>query len=189
MKKIAMAAVLSLATCGAFAQAYVGGGLGMSHFNVDCDGTSYCSKTDSAFKAYGGYKFTPLFGFEVSYLAIGQADVQSTNTQGHLAVTELKASAVTAALALRADWGSYVTGVLRVGLAGVLTNVDVSVTGHAAESRTDSSTKLAPYLGLGLELPVTPQLRGVLSADFTRGEFDGQTANVRLFGAGLQYGF
>ena len=72
-------ALLSLATGSAFAQTYVGIGVGASHANKGCGAADvmgaidHCDKNDTAIKLYGGYQLpgTPWAG-ELTYFDLGK---------------------------------------------------------------------------------------------------------------------
>lgn len=55
------------------AQAYFGAGAGRSKADLDCSGTTSCDRTDTAFKLFGGYMFTPNWGVEGTYYDQGKA--------------------------------------------------------------------------------------------------------------------
>ncbi len=54
---------------------YVGASVGMSYGRDVCDGVTtlgFCDDTDTGWKVYGGYQFTPVWGVEVFYTDLGE---------------------------------------------------------------------------------------------------------------------
>jgi OOP family OmpA-OmpF porin len=95
MKKTVLCAVLgaALAPCGtAFAQDetkgfYAGISLGQSKFKGACDSeagvaVSNCKDTDTAWKIFGGYQFTPNLAVELGYNDFGRISGDATLTFG-----------------------------------------------------------------------------------------------------------
>jgi len=196
MKKIALAAAMSVASFGAFAQAYLAVGAGASRASIACVNTVKCKTTDSGFKVYGGYKLTPNVALEVGYIDFGKAnfDFGTYNDSGFLVrgSSTAEVNAFTAAVAGRLAFGSGFEGVARLGVAHVKTSIRLTRTLFEFKyTQVDDSdeTKFKPYLGMGLEYAFTKSLKGVLSADFSRSEIDGDTADVRLVGVGLHADF
>jgi len=76
---------------------YFGGALGQSEGSSYCDGASGCEDSDTAWKVFGGYKFTDKLAVEGAYMNLGDmyknsehSDVSafSINGVGSLPVTE-----------------------------------------------------------------------------------------------------
>ncbi len=61
---ILLAAAASLCASSSFAQAYVGGAVGISEVDASCDDTLSCDTSDTGFKLYAGYRLGQ--GFSVS---------------------------------------------------------------------------------------------------------------------------
>jgi len=179
MKKTVLASLLAAASMGAFAQGYLGAGFGVSHLNIDCEGTTSCDTSDTGYKVYGGYKFAPMFAVELGYLDFGKAKLAGfgTNYYGYsyLVNGDVKVSAFTLA------------GVARLGVANVNTKAAASV--YGTEYYNESETKAKLYYGLGLEFAFNKNIKGVVSADFTQSELSGEKGDVRLIGIGVQYDF
>ncbi len=76
MKKIAVAGLLTALMAGASAQVYVGGTVGVSQLELDCEGATTCDDTGSGSKIYGGYKITPNVSIEAGYINFGKANVK-----------------------------------------------------------------------------------------------------------------
>lgn len=85
-KKLSVLAAAVLATLTAPAlQAqgfYVGAGVGQSDFRDACDGLAdiglSCDDTDTGWKLFGGFQFTPNWGVEAFYADLGEASVSGT---------------------------------------------------------------------------------------------------------------
>ena len=92
-KRVVAAGALSIAIClpgVAIGQGlYVGGAIGSSNFRQGCDGLPAglsCKKTDSGWKGFAGYQFTPHWGVEVVGAEFGKASViffASSNAAGN----------------------------------------------------------------------------------------------------------
>ncbi len=185
MKKIVLTALLASATAGAFAQTYMGAGVGFARTKVNCSGTTSCTQSDKGVKLYAGYSYTPMIAGEVGYVDFGNASTQKSPELIPVN-TDVGASAITAALVLRMDVAPALTGVVRAGAARVRTNV-TEVAGLQSTDRVQTKTK--PYGGLALEYSFTKQAKAVLSADFTQSVFDGAKGKLQLIGVGVQYAF
>lgn len=184
-----MAAVLAMSGS-AFAQVYIGAGAGLTNYAVDCDGAESCDTTSSGGKVYAGYAFTPNVAAEIGYLDFGKAKTSGyVNYYGswYLLHVDLKSTAVTAAVALRAALSPSLSGVARFGVSQ--TKVTSQVYSGGAHAPDESQTKTKPYVGLGLEYGFTKNVKGTLSADFTQGEVEGDSGSLRMVGVGLQYNF
>ena len=171
---------------GASAQVYVGGTVGVSQLELDCEGATTCDDTGSGSKIYGGYKITPNVSIEAGYINFGKAKAADSS----LTVT-LKSTALFLAVAGRADLSPNFALSGRLGLANVKGKGEVVgfVPGYGSlnYSETDSTTKA--YVGVAAEYAFTKNFKGVASADFTQTEFDGDSGAVRLFSVGVQYDF
>ncbi len=195
MKKIVLASLLATAFGAASAQGYIGGSAGLTSFDVDCDGTTRCDTSDAGLKLYAGYKFNPAFALELGYLDFGkvQADGYLAGYVGGFYFssptfmsTQIDVSGVTVSAALRGAFTPALNGVLRLGIASITTESSAKLLGSSGSA---SETNAAPYLGLGLEYAFTKNLKGTVSADFSRFEVDGETGSVRMVGIGAQYDF
>jgi OmpA-OmpF porin, OOP family len=179
-KQLAVIAALAFSSA-AFAQGYGGVALGVTKFSVDCGGTSTCDETDTGGKIFGGVKFTPNWGAELSYFDFGKANA----TLG-AASSDIKASAFGAGVAFSGVLNPGWTGVARLGLARVKTKVSVTIGGLTA-SDSENSTKA--YYGFGIGYTVMPKLSIDAAADFSKWKFDTDSDNVRLLSIGLTYSF
>lgn len=179
MKKIALAAMISLVAGGAMAQAYVGVGVGQSKIPTDCVAGVTCKDTDTGYKLYGGYMFNKFVGAELGYIDFGKATIDVS-----FAHAEVKAHAVTLAAVGRGELGAGFSGVGRLGMA----NSSIDETSNFGFADSGSTTKL--YWGLGLEYAFSKQIKGALMYDHTDGKTEGgDSGSLRLISVGIQAHF
>ena len=184
MKKIAIAfaAAASLVSTGAMAQAYVSGGVGMSRADIDCEGVATCDKNDVAVKLTGGYSLGNGFAAELGYINFGKAKLADSGVSA-----DVKANAFTLGGAYRAELSPAFGLSARLGLARVKTKVSASVPGFGSGSLSETKTK--PYVGVGVDYALAPQLKLEVGADFTRGEIQGEKADLSAVTVGLRFDF
>lgn len=188
MKKTILAMLLAGSVAGAMAQTYAGVSLGMGSFKIDCSGTLGCTKSDLGGKVYGGYMLAPMVSAELGYVDFGSALTRSSSG-GAMVSASVEAVAVTAALALRAEVMPAWTGVARLGVASVRSTRKNTVDATGVVYGEGSQMKTKPYLGLGLEYALTPQLKATLGADVTQATVDDSKGQVRLYSLGAQYAY
>jgi OOP family OmpA-OmpF porin len=180
VKQIAVIAALILSSA-ALAQGYVGAAVGATKFDVDCSGTTTCDDTDTGGKLFGGFKFTPNWGAELSYFDFGKAKA----TLGPDS-SELKATAFGAGFSFSGTFAPGWTGVARLGAARVKSKVSATVGGLAT---SDSENHTKAYYGFGVGYMVMPNLSIDAAADFTKWKFDTDSDNLRLLSLGVTYSF
>lgn len=167
------------------AQLYGGGTIGPSYVDFDCGPIPDCKHESTGFKLYAGFNATAHIAAELGYLGFGKGSAAAT--LGSLPITlKQEATALVLNGAFRFDMTPNFTGTVRVGLANVKTKASGSVLGIRG---SNSETKVAPYLGLGLECTIAQDLRIVAAVDATQSEIDDEKSDVRLISLGLQYGF
>lgn len=170
MKKnmlIALAAAAVLAPVAAQAESYVGANVGRSEQKLTVDGVAAFKDNDTAFKIYGGYQFTPVFGIEAGYADLGKAEI----TAGGLSAGANPKSiylAGTATLQLRkfALFG-------KVGAASNRTTF--SATGEADEKEKNSTV----LLGVGGSFAITPTVLAVVEYENFGKVVDEDGANLK----------
>lgn len=177
MKKVFLAAILAATAGAACAQGYVGGVVGLTHYGVDCAGTTSCDKSDSGYKVYGGYEFNPNWAIEVGYTDFGKTE----GAVGALSA-EVEAQAISVVGVLRGQFSSDWAGVVRLGIASVKAKL-------ANNFGSTSETEAKAYAGIGLEYAINKAFKVTASADFTDVEVQDQTGGVKMLSLGLQYGF
>jgi OmpA-OmpF porin, OOP family len=179
---IVAAAVASLVSTGAFAQAYISGAVGQGHANLDCAGVASCNNNGTAFKAVAGFGFGNGLAAELGYINFGKAKASDAG----LAV-ELKTEAITLGGAFLApiatDWNLSA----RLGVASVKANASASLVGVGSGSQSETKTQV--YGGFGVGYAVTKNASLEASADFSRFEFGGEKASLRALTLGARYTF
>jgi hypothetical protein len=180
MNKIISAFVLAMAAGSAGAAGYVEGTFGVANVDTDCAGTTSCKNNSTGFKLVGAFALNPEVSLELGYLSFGEGKATALGLDMTFSSTALYVGA-----AIRGDLGPAFTGVARVGLA----NVDSEVKANNGFSNKDASAQL--LFGLGLEYAVQPNVRIVGAIDFTKtAEVAGQpAANLRLITGGLRVSF
>lgn len=189
MKKIVLASLMTMAVGGAFAQAYVGGAVGMGHLDESCDGTTSCDRDDIGYKLYAGYKFTPNWAIEGGYADFGKGSVEGF-AYGIKVRGDAKSTATFLAGAFHGDITSQLSGVARLGVANVKSTIYTTILTGNVELPSQSGTTRRPLLGLGLGYAFTKNVKLTLDADFTKtAEIQGESDNLRLYTVGAQYSF
>ena len=184
MKTTALAIIAlttSLLSGTAFAQAYVGAAVGSVKADIDCAGTISCDNSSSGFKLIGGYKFTPNIAAELSYFDFGKAKARVNLPP--VADLEMTAKAFALGVAFSGNFNPSFYGVARLGVANV--KAEVAIVGAGS----DSATKTHPYFGLGVGYRLSKALSVDLAADFSKAEYAGEQANLRMLSVGLNYAF
>jgi opacity protein-like surface antigen len=150
-------ALTLLASAPAFSapQGYVTVGVGASHADIDCTGTSRCDNTGTAAKVVGGWEFANDFSAEVSYNYLGELKATVPSAEFGDIDASFKGSYWGLGLAWRPQIANNFGAVVRVGAAFVNVKTDVGFSGGSG-STSHSSTH--PYIGLGVSYAVTKEL-------------------------------
>lgn len=167
------------------AQGYVGLGIGSSHLNADCSGTTACDNNDTGFKVFGGFKFAPNVAGEITYLDFGKAKASVASGSGTIN-GELKTSGIGLGVAFMGEFSPEWSGVARLGVMRVKSKVSGSL---GSMSGSDSDTTTQAHLGLGVSYAVSKAMSIDASVDFSKSKYAGDSGNVRLIGVGLTFGF
>ena len=200
MKKTLIAgavALLSLSGASAFAQTYVGIGLGASHASHGCGAVAAtgaefgCDKNDTAIKLIGGYQLpgTPWAG-ELTYFDLGKF---KANGDGFGA--ETKDSYWGLGGAYRPSFGSGWGGVARVGAAYGSSKVDYSLAGpNGTIAGGHTKDGWHPYYGLGVNYELAKNVRIEADWDNTKitsqvPSFGSSTNIVNSYTIGASYSF
>jgi OOP family OmpA-OmpF porin len=188
MKKLIAAAALLACVGGASAQVYVGGALGATNQDVDCQGASKCDKNAVGGKLYAGYAIDPVFALEAGYANFGKFSASGTVSGLGLVPLDLRSSAVFILGAIRGAVVPDMKLVGRLGMANVTSKIDVSA---PSVSGTDSMSEISAYYGIGLEYTINKNLSASVEADFTKSADVAETGNglIRMISVGAQYRF
>jgi OOP family OmpA-OmpF porin len=184
MTVAAMAAAGLVFSASASAQVYVGASVGEANWNVDCSGTSSCKNNDTAYKVFGGYKFTPQWAVEVSYFDLGHATATVDGVGVKSSATGGDVSAVYTAQ-LSKQWNLF----YKLGVAEVNGKITGSLDGFSV---SDSKNTVQPVVGFGVNYLITPTVGIRADIDTRRVEVasgSGSSGNVTNFEIGLQAAF
>jgi OOP family OmpA-OmpF porin len=186
MKQFGLGALALVLSAAAGAETYVGGVIGASNVDIDCNYASQCDSGDTGVKLYGGYVLPhsplPQLALEVGYISFGQARASTPVTARTVDV-----SAFTFGAAMRLKFTPAFHGVGRLGMAYVDATGEGTLGPYLVRSTSDSRFQL--YAGLGLEYAITKQVKLVGTADFTSYDTGAESGSARLIGIGAQFGF
>jgi OOP family OmpA-OmpF porin len=76
--------------------AYVGGSIGQSKFKIECDPGFTCDDKDTAFRLFGGFKFSPNISAELGYADLGKSKISGFGVSAELKATAWDLSALLA---------------------------------------------------------------------------------------------
>jgi len=181
MKKSILALALgSLMTGTAFAEAYVGAGIGQGHIELNCtSASSGCNSYDTGFKLNGGYMVTPSIAVELDYIRFGHARAVVGGVN-----IEFTSSALGAGAAYFHHFTPKWSGMARLGVATVRMKGDTAVPGLA-----DSQASTNLFGGAGLAYELSKGLSITADIDLSRGKIDAEMGDLRLFSVGLRKSF
>jgi OOP family OmpA-OmpF porin len=181
-KKIAAAVAALLMSGAAAANPYVVGSVGVTSWDVDCEGASTCDKTDVGFKLLGGYRFASNFAVEAGYFNFGKAKAADSGLSG-----EFKADGFGGGVAFHVDLSPQWNAVARLGALSMKTKVDATLAGVGSASADYSSTQA--YFGVGIGYRITPNLSLDGAIDASKVKFEDESGNVTKFSVGLTWNF
>jgi OOP family OmpA-OmpF porin len=201
-----VAAAALLAVAGAQAQAYVGGNVGWGRVDVDCSDLDSCDKTNTGFKAYGGYRFSNNLAVEAVYFDWGKVTGQGTldlpneqlaslrarplSTSINSLSGDLEATGFGLGLAYFLPFATDFSGVARLGAVQNRGKIGIS---DSIMSTGAAKNSIQAYVGLGIGYNLTPNLAITAEADFSRvkwgAEGEYESDNVQLYTFGLRYSF
>jgi OmpA-OmpF porin, OOP family len=176
----------------AFAQGYVGGGLGPSRINIDCSGLDSCDKSSTGGKVYGGFLFAPQFGAELVYFDWGKAKASGVfDVSGEVAPVVGAAEVKGDGVGVGAAWFvPFATGWDGVARLGVLRNKGKTTVSAVGLSARETFTSTEAYAGFGVGYRATPNLTVTGEMDFSRLKYtDSDKASTWLLTVGLRYKF
>jgi len=185
MKKIATALAFvaaSLLSTAAMAQGYVSASVGSGHRTINCDFTTTCDSSGTAFKVLGGYRFGNGFAGELGHISFGKAKFTYPILR-----LEYETSGYLLGVAYHAEVAKDFGLTARVGVASMKTKVNG--TSFGIFSWASSETKTKPYAGIAATYAITATVKAEVAADFTRAEFHDDKENVRAITAGIRFDF
>ncbi|MBC3929429.1 outer membrane beta-barrel protein [Undibacterium sp. CY21W] len=186
-KNIIAAALLATGfamSASASAQAYVGGTVGQAKWNADCQGTTQCDTSDTAFKLLGGLDLYPNIAVEASYFSLGKA---TANVSGIKA--EFKASGVDLVGVFKTTPVNGFVGFAKLGVGYIKGETSVSV-GSLAGSTSKNSAQAVAGLGVTYQLTNNVSLRAEYERrDAKVADVDGAKVTISNFSVGAQYAF
>ena len=159
---------------------YVGGSLGQSQVDLDCEGTTSCDDKDTSWKIFAGYQVNRNFAVEIGYSNFGAATA-STPPIGFIPAANVKIESTA--------WELLAIGLLPVadrfsvyGKLGLyLADTDVRVDFPPLGSATDSDDNTDLTFGIGVRYDFTrnfgvraewQRYSDVKAADFGESDID-----------------
>lgn len=188
MKKNIIAAAL-LATgfamsASASAQAYVAGTVGQAKWNADCQGTTQCDTSDTAFKLLGGLDLYPNIGVEASYFSLGKATATVNGIKA-----EIKASGVDVVGVFKTTPMNGFVGFAKLGVGYIKGEVNASI-GAVKGSVSKNSAQAVAGLGVTYQIANNVNLRAEYERrDAKVADVDGAKVTISNFSVGVQYAF
>ncbi len=170
----------------ASAQGYVGIGVGQSRIKLDCSGTDTCDKTDTAFRLFGGYQFSPNLALEAAYYDQGKAHLTASDFELGSVGAEFKGHGV-------GLWGMLtlpleaVTVFAKVGMVSSSLKLDASSSTFGRASGSERHTRAA--WGLGASYGFASQWVARLDYERLRLRFMDEGVSVDLVTLGAHYRF
>ena len=196
MKKIVLVAVVAttFAASSAFAQGYIGFGVGSSRVSgvdltVAPDSLTGGNSNKTSGKIFGGFKFTPNFGVEAQYSDLGTRNLVLTNGGVQIGTGSLKLSqlsiAATGTLPMASNFSLF--GKLGVSRNSGKVNFSVPAAGFA---ESDSGNKSGLMVGVGVLYDITPIIAVRAEyEDFGKFNSSGNSIRANNFSVGVQYKF
>ncbi|WP_425259361.1 porin family protein [Rubrivivax sp. RP6-9] len=176
-------ALLSSAVC---AQTYLGVGVGSARVDFDCAGTTSCDRSDTLWKLYGGYMFTPSLGIEAEYFNQGVVRLTGTDESVGDVTAEFRGR----------GYGLFVLGAVPLGpvslfgkLGAVRSKLKLDATSSIFGPAGRSEQHTSAAWGIGAGYAFTDSLGARLEFERIRVEFLDEKYNANLWTAGLHYRF
>lgn len=141
---------------------YAGGSLGVGAAQWDC--TVSCDRTRMSGKIFGGKRLTPGLAAELNYMVFGGMNRQSNTVSSGIALERRNVRAITAGINWEVELLEGFTNQIRAGWAFKRVERDLSLAGGVEKRVNDH--KSAPYVGVGLAMNVTRNVRLLQSFDY-----------------------
>lgn len=210
MKRLIAVFLLTISVFPVYAQGYVGAVRSLSNIDFNCSDEINCHKKGQAWRFYGGVRLAPksvidlgagrIDAVEVAYMRFGAAHSGSYRTvnvydANQAAVVQVvkdvvykaQADALSASFVARFPVVDNFNVLGRLGVAYVSSTLRTEVGGVSDSSET--STKLKPYAGLGLEYEIPSVVKIIGSLDWTRYDASGRSGSLRMIGLGAETSF
>lgn len=187
---------------------YVGGAIGGGYYDTDFKRTndvirstgatsfrSNANSTDTMWKAYAGYRFSPYFSLEAGYWNFGEVDVKTRIFAPVATKMDRKyhADGFGASALLWVPVSTSLSGLVRAGALRSDVNAGSSNPGGGLASlSSESAHKISPHWGLGLELRLTGAAAARIEYENIRKVGDNSefgTANINMLTVGANYRF
>jgi OOP family OmpA-OmpF porin len=187
---------------------YVGGAIGGGSYDTNFKRTndvirttgatsfkSNANSTDTMWKAYAGYRFSPYFSVEAGYWNFGEVDVKTkifapVTTSMH---RKYHGDAFGADAVLWLPVNTSFSGLVRAGALRTDVNAGSSRPGGGLASlSSESAHKINPHLGLGLEYRLTRAAAARIEYENVRNVGDNSkfgTADINMLTVGANYRF
>jgi len=206
MKKLMIASAMVVYGGVAAAQGYAGAVVALTKLGSGCSGTLSCDTRGVGAKIYFGSKLAKEsrfeFGFgevdavEFGVMSFGKGSYTYSKdyVNGATGVpftldasTVNTANALVASIVARVPIFDGASILVRPGLAYVSSTQRYYVAG--VQNGSETTTKLKPYVGLGLEYSLVDKFKVVGSFDWTRFDAASQKVNLMSLGLGAEIGF
>lgn len=199
MKQVLVVVLCSLSSL-AFAQGYIGVGVGQTSVDIsDCGVSGFSCNTDeksTGFKIFAGRELGKRFSIEGGYVNFGQGKQSASGSINGTPITAkgtIDASGLFADVLLMAPLGSTVSVFGRLGFTVWNVNAKAQASGGGrSASDSQSASGVSPDYGVGIQIALTPkvQLRGEMQRFAKVGDnaTTGQS-DVDLVSASLLYRF
>lgn len=188
-KSVAAAAAFATLGSSAFAQAYVGIGLGKSHSCITFDATGTCTDNSTSGKVVAGYALPGTdFAVEGIYSHLGTFKGDSA-----MGSVDVKVDTFGVGGAWRpqfnADWGGVARAGLEYGRSRATYTDIVPGTPVTTTSVAHAQGYWQPYVGAGLTCAITPKIRLEADLDYTRIKVQRTPVGATSWMLGATFGF
>jgi OmpA-OmpF porin, OOP family len=160
---------------------YIGGSIGQMDAGGDCDPGFSCDFKDTAWKIFGGYKFSPYLAVEGTYGDWGEISISGSAAGVPIRVTGDIWSLGVAAVGMLPLGGGGFSLFGKLGLLYTESKASTTAPGFAFADQSRDETEL--HFGFGALFNITPNLG-------LRGEWERlEDSEVDIISIGLQFRF
>lgn len=214
MKKIIVSTLLAAVAAGAQADGYVGASIGRGKLPFDCASDASCKDSVNVFKLYAGTRLKEsrqldlgvgrLDALEVGFMRSASKSTETrTVEQTYIIIDPINGNTVTTRMVPQRRLVSMDALLLSPVLhVGVMQDVDLFVKAGAAivtstvkstlndvSIKSESQTKLKPYVALGASYGVAPGFKVFGSADWVPFSVEGVSGTARAISLGAEMAF